>query len=632
MTEEILIAIVKTFILFKFMLGKEGEIAFLLGNEAIARGALEAGVDVFACYPGTPSSEIGDTLARVSRILKDFMHVEYSTNEKVAFEVAMGASLAGKRGMCAMKHVGVNVASDALFSFAYIGTVGGFVLISADDPSMHSSQNEQDNRWYGLSAKIPVFEACNVQELKDLTKECFEISERFGLPVMLRTYTRLSHSRGLVKLGRIPSKKLEKVEWVARPEKFVLLPSNAKRLKLKLEKKLGSIQKFFERWDRNWIEDGNRVLGIVACGLSYSYVKDALNRLKVRIPILKLSSLNPLPMKKIEDFVSSVEKVLVVEEVDPIVEVFVRTLRREVYGKLTGHLPMHYEYKVHIVEKAIAKLLGIPTSLNYDAIIFRSKEIDVPPRPPVLCPGCPHSPVFYVLRKISDEMRCALPSDIGCYTLGYNPPFKAVEVCVCMGASAGVANGLSWVVNDKIVATIGDSTFLHAGIPALINAVYNGANFVLIVLDNMTTGMTGHQPHPGVGLRADGSFGKAVRIEDVVKGCGVEFVEVVDPYKVKEFEEVLREALKYEGISVIIARQFCSIVRMREILRRGVKLLPFEIVEERCNLCGECFKVFSCPAIYLDGEKLRIDPILCTSCGVCARICPERAIRVKRLK
>ncbi|ADB57475.1 indolepyruvate ferredoxin oxidoreductase subunit alpha [Archaeoglobus profundus] len=614
------------------VLGSEGEKAFLLGNEAIARGALEAGVDVFACYPGTPSSEIGDTLAKVSKLLKDFMHVEYSTNEKVAFEVAMGASLAGKRGMCAMKHVGVNVASDALFSFAYIGAVGGFVLVTADDPFMHSSQNEQDNRWYGLSAKVPVFEAHSVQELKDLTKECFEISEKFGLPVILRTYTRLSHARGIVRLGKIPEKKLEKVEWVAKPEKFVVLPSNARKLKLELEKKLKNLQDFLERWERNWVEDGDSRLGIIACGLSYSYVKDALKRLNLNLPILKLSSMHPLPMKKIEDFVTSVERVLVVEEVDPIVEIFVKTLTKNVYGKLTGHLPMHYEYSIPIVEKAIAKLLNIPTRLDYDRIVERAREISkiAPPRPPVLCPGCPHSPVFYVLRKIANEVKCALPSDIGCYTLGYNPPYRAVEVCVCMGASVGVSNGLSWVIKDKIIATIGDSTFFHAGIPALINAVYNGAKFVLVVLDNMTTGMTGHQPHPGIGLKADGSVGKAIKIEEVAKACGVEFVEVVNSYSVRNVEDAVRRALDHDSVAVVVAKQLCSIVRMRELRRKGVKLLPFEILQNKCNNCGECYRVFSCPAIYLDGEKPQIDPALCTSCGVCARICPERAIKVKK--
>ena len=616
------------------ILGREGEKAFLLGNEAIARGALEAGIDVFACYPGTPSSEIGDTLSAVNRVLKDFMHVKYSTNEKVAFEVALGASLAGKRGMCAMKHVGVNVASDALFSFAYVGAEGGFVLVSADDPSMHSSQNEQDNRWYGLSAKIPVFEAHSVQELKDLTKECFEISEKFGLPVMLRTYTRLSHARGIVELGKIPDKKLEKVDWNPKPEKHVVLPAHARRLKLELEKKLKRLEDYLNGWHRNWIEWGDdRRLGIIACGLSYAYVKDALKRLNLDLPILKLSSMHPLPMKLIEDFVSNVDKVLVVEEVDPIVETLVRTVTKDVLGKLNGYLPMHYEYNIAIVEKGIAKALGINTSVDYDAISAKAKEIAklAPPRPPVLCPGCPHSAVFYVIRKVANETKLCLPSDIGCYTLGINPPFKAVEICICMGASVGVANGLSWVIKDKIVSTIGDSTFLHAGIPALINAVYNNAKFVLVVLDNSTTGMTGHQPHPGVGVKADGSLSKQVRIEDVAKGCGVDFVEVVNAYDISKLEKVLRKALEHDGVAVIVAKQMCAILRMREFRKRGVKLKPF-VITEKCNLCMKCVKEFICPAIYLENGKPQIDETLCTSCGVCAKICPEKAIKVKSFR
>jgi len=614
------------------ILGKKGEKAFLLGNEAIARGSLEAGVDVFACYPGTPSSEIGDTLSRVSQVLKDFMHVEYSTNEKVAFEVALGSSLAGKRGMCAMKHVGVNVASDSLFSFVYVGAKGGFVIVSADDPSMHSSQNEQDNRWYGLSSKIPVFEASNVQELKDLTKECFEISERFSLPVMLRTYTRLSHSRGIVELGEIPNKKLEKTEWIPNPKEHVVLPAHARRLKVELESKLKKLEGFLNRWERNRFEDGEGDLGIIACGLSYAYVKEALKRLNLSLPVLKLSSMHPLPMNLIERFVEGIDRVLVVEEVDPIVETFVKTITSNVLGKSNGYLPMHYEYNVSIVERGIAKALGIKTSVDYDGIEKRSKELSklAPPRPPVLCPGCPHTGVFYVIRKVANEVKCALPSDIGCYTLGINKPFNAVEICICMGASVGVANGLSWVLKDKIIATIGDSTFLHAGIPALINAVYNSAKFVLIVLDNGTTGMTGHQPHPGVGIKANGSVGKTVKIEEIVKGIGVDFVEVVNAYDIRRLEEVLRSALNHDGVAVIIAKQMCSILRMREFRRRGVKLKPFTITED-CTSCMKCVTDFVCPAIYIEDGKPKIDGSLCTSCGVCAKICPERAIKVKAL-
>jgi len=612
------------------VLGKEGDLAFLLGNEAIARGALEGGVDVFACYPGTPSSEIGDTLSRVCREMPGFMHMEYSTNEKVAFEVAVGASLAGKRGMCAMKHVGVNVASDAMFSFAYVGARGGFVLVSADDPFMHSSQNEQDNRWYGMAAKIPVVEAHSVQELKDLTAELFEISERFGLPMMLRTYTRLSHARGVVRLGRIPDKRLERVEWRKRPETDVVLPAHARRLKKELRKKLERLEEFFRKWDRNWIDEGeDKRLGIIACGLSYAYVREAVNRLKLKVPVLKLSSMHPLPMKLVEEFCSNVDGVLVVEEVDPFVEMQVRMVERKVYGKLTSHLPMDYEFNVAIVERGIAKILGIPTSVDYDEIERRSSEKAkiAPPRPPVLCPGCPHSATFYAIRKVADELGGAcLPSDIGCYTLGINEPYRAVDVCICMGASVGVSNGLSWVIEDKIIATIGDSTFLHAGIPPLINAVYNGAEFVLVILDNRTTGMTGHQPHPGTGVTGCGE-GRAVSIEDVVRGIGVDFVEVVNPYNVSKMIDALKRALNHDGVAVVIARQKCAILRMREARRKGIRLKPYRVTEE-CDGCMKCVKEFSCPAIAVEEGRVRIDESLCTSCGVCAKVCPRGAIRV----
>lgn len=617
--------------MLKDVLEEEGKNVFLLGNEAIARGALEAGIDVFACYPGTPSSEIGDTLSEVCKVLKGFMHMEYSTNEKVAFEVALGASLAGKRGMCAMKHVGVNVASDAMFSFAYIGARGGFVLVSADDPFMHSSQNEQDNRWYGIAAKIPVVEASNVQELKDITKELFEISEKFGLPTMLRTYTRLSHARGIVRLGEIPEKRLEKVEWKKNPKTDVILPAHARILKKELWKKLKKLEKFFCDWDRNWIEDGeDRRLGIIACGLSYAYAKEAVQRLRLDVPILKLSSMHPLPMSLIEDFVSQVDRVLVVEEVDPFVELQVKTISKDVYGKLSGHLPMDYEFNVAIVEKGIAKLLGVKPSVDYNTIEKRGQELAkfAPPRPPVLCPGCPHTATFYVIRKIVNELENAcLPSDIGCYTLGINRPFEAVDICVCMGASVGVSNGLSRIVKEHIIATIGDSTFLHAGIPALIDAVYNKSKFVLIILDNQTTGMTGHQPHPGVGVTGCGEIGGVVKIEDVARGVGVKFVEVVNPYNVRKLEEVLKKALEHDEVAVIVARQKCAILRMREVRRKGKRLKPFTVTE-KCNGCMKCVTEFICPAIFIENGKPKIDPALCTSCGVCAKICPENAIRV----
>ncbi|AEA47140.1 indolepyruvate ferredoxin oxidoreductase subunit alpha [Archaeoglobus veneficus] len=612
---------------------KESGRVFLLGNEAIARGALEAGIDVFAAYPGTPSSEIGDTLSKACEMLKgklDFV-MEYSANEKVAVEVAMAASLAGKRSMAAMKHVGVNVAADTLFSFAYIGARGGFVLVTADDPSMHSSQNEQDNRWYGKTANLPVIEPSSVQEAKDFARFCFELSERFNIPVILRTYTRLSHASSVVELSPLPEKSFEKVEWKKNPQRDVILPAHARRLKIELLDKMEKIRKYFSRWDGNWIEDGEGNIGVIACGLSYAYAKEAMERLGVNLPVLKLSSMYPVPDELIEEFASQLDGVIIVEEVDPFIELHVRAILPglKVYGKTNGFFPMSYEYNVAVVEKGIAKALGIKPSMDYDAILERGRELAslAPPRPPVFCPGCPHAATFYAIRKVVNAAgNAALPGDIGCYTLGINRPFEGVDTCVCMGASVGIACGLSYVIKDPIIATIGDSTFFHAGLPALVNAVHNGRKFVLVVLDNSTTGMTGHQPHPGVSSAGCGIEGKAVSIEDVARGMGVEFVEVVNSYNIGKLVETLEKALKHDGVAVVVSRQKCAILRRRELKAKGKKVRPFTVTDD-CNLCMKCVTEFACPALYVINGKPVIDAALCIACGVCSRICPEKAIK-----
>ncbi len=608
------------------------EKVFLLGNEAIARGAIEAGIDVYSAYPGTPSSEIVDTLSEVCRLLKDRMefYLEYSVNEKVAFEVAAGASLAGKRGMCGMKHVGVNVAADSLFSFAYIGARGGFVLISADDPSMHSSQNEQDNRWYGKAAKVPVIEPTDPQEAKDFVLKAFEISEKFGSPVIFRTVTRLNHASGIVELGKIPEKKLEKVDWEKNAQQFVMVPANARRRKPVLLEKLEKIEDFFSKSNLNWIEGGDSKQGVIASGISYRYAREALRRLNSDLPLLKLSTTFPLPNKLLEDFIGQLDRVAIVEELDPFVELHVRALAKEydveIFGKENGYFPMNYEYNVSIVEKGIAGMLGKNATFDYDSALKRVAETSAiaPPRPPVFCPGCPHAASYYALKNVAGEE--ALPSDIGCYTLGVNKPFETVDITLCMGGGFGTANGLARVVKNKVIATAGDSTFFHASIPALINAVYNKANVVFIVLDNSTTAMTGHQPHPGMDKRGCGEMPHSVRIEDIAKGAGVEFVEVVNPYNLKRMEKALNDALNHEGVSVIIARQLCAILWNRERKKKGVKIKPFVITDE-CVKCLKCVTSFACPAIMYDGENIWIDEAMCAGCGVCAQVCPVNAIK-----
>ena len=613
-----------------------GERVFLLGNEAIARGAIEAGIDVFSAYPGTPSSEITDTLNAAFSYLKGRMEyrMEYAVNEKVAFEVAIGASLAGKRGMTAMKHVGLNVAADSLFSFAYVGARGGFVCVSADDPSMHSSQNEQDNRWYGIAAKVPVVEPSSVQEAKDLTKHVFDLSEEFGLPFILRSYTRLSHSSGIVELGEIPEKRLERVRWERHPDTDVVLPAHARRLKPILQKKLANLEEYFSRSEMNWIDEAEGRKGIIACGMSYSYAVEAMENLGAEMPVLKLSSMNPLPRKLIADFLANLDEVLVVEEVDPVVELQVRAMAEEygvdVHGKMDGYLPENYEYNVSIVQKGVAKLMG--KSYDYATYLETAGKMAeiAPPRPPVLCPGCPHTATFYAIRRVVNELgNASLPSDIGCYTLGINKPLEGVDITICMGASVGTSNGLSYVLDDAIIATIGDSTFFHTGIPPLVNAVYNGNRFVLVVLDNSTTGMTGHQPHPGVDVRGCGEKGHSVRIEDVCRAIGVKFVEVVKSYNIRAVEDALRRALKHDGPAVIVSKQPCAILWNRERKAKGIKITPFEVTDA-CRECMKCVREFTCPAIYIQEGRPVIDPALCAGCGVCAAVCPYRAIRPAR--
>jgi indolepyruvate ferredoxin oxidoreductase alpha subunit len=614
----------------------EGEKVFFLGNEAIARGAIEAGIDIYATYPGTPSSEISDTLSEACRLLRNKMefYMEYSTNEKVAFEVAVAASLVGKRGMCAMKHVGVNVAADSLFSFAYMGAKGGFVVVSADDPSLHSSQNEQDNRWYGQAARIPVIEPSNVSEAKELVAKAFEVSEKFELPVMFRTCTRLNHASGIVELGKIPEKKLERIDWERNPLSQVLVPGVARKRKLILLEKIEKVRDYFNS-ELNEVREGKGTDGVIACGLGYSYVIEALERLNADLHIMKLITPYPPPEKIIEDFVSNLDRVAIVEEVDPFVELHVRAIAKdygvEVYGKRNGYFPEHYELNLPVVEKGIAKMLGVQAP-DYDSVLKRAEKLSslAPPRPPVFCAGCPHAASFYALKNVSENHGgAALPSDIGCYTLGVNKPFETVDICLCMGGGIGISNGLARVVKNKVVITVGDSTFFHAAIPALIDAVHNGANITLLVLDNSTTAMTGHQPHPGLPSTGCGETGKQVSVEEVARGCGVEFIEVVRPYNIKKMEEVLTRAIEHEGVSVVVARQLCAILWNRQRKIKGIEIRPFEVLDN-CNLCLECVSNFACPAIIYDGETVWIDDTQCAACGVCARVCPEDAIKPRK--
>ena len=607
----------------------------LLGNEAIARGAIEAGVGVAAGYPGTPSTEILEALASVARDLN--IYVEWSVNEKTAFEVAYGAALSGVRALVTMKHVGLNVAADPLMSSAYTGVEEGFVIVSADDPSMWSSQNEQDNRIYGIHAYIPVLEPSTPKEAKELCKEAFELSSRFKHPVILRTTTRISHTRGVIELGPIPRPKTKGV-FKKNPERFVLVPANARKRRLELIKKWLEIESYLSRdFKYNRIEGEGDIL-IIAPGIAYAYVREVLQRFNIHAKVLKLASPVPLPSELVTKALDNVSRILVVEELEPIVEQQLRALVQskgldiEVHGK--DYIGLAYEITFERVIDALSKFLSkeLKVPKGIDDI-----NINIPPRPPVLCPGCPYRPLFYIMRKEANKMKNEkgyepiFTGDIGCYSLGLNPPYRVQDTCIAMGASIGLANGLAQTTEVPIVAIIGDSTFFHAGIPPLLNAVYNEAPFLTIVLDNRTTAMTGHQPHPGTGFRADGRPAKRILVENVARGLGIEYIEIIDPFNLKEAEEKYVKALNYvmkkKKPALIVSRRSCALLAISKARRAGFEIPRYVVNDGKCKACGICYKVFACPAITSrENGKAWIDPALCTGCGVCMDVCPFNAI------
>jgi indolepyruvate ferredoxin oxidoreductase alpha subunit len=614
-----------------------GKKTFLLGNEAIARGAIEAGVQVAAVYPGTPASEIGDTLASASK--QTDLYFEYSVNEKVALEVAGGASFIGLRAMTAMKHVGLNVASDTFMALAYSGIRGGLVLVSADDPECFSSQNEQDNRYYALFGNWPALEPSNPQECKDFAKEAFALSERFELPMMLHTVTRVSHSRGEVLLGSINQKR-NKAEYVKDTSRFALVPANARKRHTWLLKRFQDVMKVSEETELTRIIHGNTKseTGIITSGISYDYVMDSLNIVDSRMPVMKIGMINPLPEKRLTRFLSGFKQIIVVEELEPFLETQISALASyekidtKVFGKHSGHIPREGELSVTKVARAISQVIDKSLPINLSEIERKSTEASklLPPRPPVLCPGCPHRASFYAI-KTATGGKAIYGSDIGCYSLGIQPPQEVVDYLICMGSGIGLSNGISHFVDKPLIVTIGDSTFFHAGMPALVNAVYNKAKFVLVVLDNQVTAMTGHQPNPSVGISATGEPAPRIMIEDIAKACGVENVIVVDPFKVTEMRKVLRESIESEKLSVIVARQVCTLQAVTQKRKRSENVSTYTIDQDVCKDCKICYEIYGCPAITRDEKKGKpqIDSLQCLGCGVCATLCPQKAIRKK---
>ncbi len=578
--------------------GKLQNMDLLLGNEAIARGAYEAGVRVATAYPGTPSTEITEALAATTEI-----YCEWSPNEKVALEVALGAAMGGARAMCSMKHVGLNVAADPLFTSAYSGICGGLVIIVADDPGMHSSQNEQDSRYYAKSAHVPMLEPSNSAECLAFTKLAFEISEAYDTPVLVRLTTRVAHARSLVELGEVQEVALR--DYVKNPAKYVMMPGFARLRHPVVVKREETLRSELSRWNVNKIEHhGDKKVGVVCSGSCYHYVREALPKASV----LKLGIAYPLDETLVRKFRDEVESLYIIEELEPFYEEKIRSLGIVVEaGKdRTGPLGELFARKIaHLFadgeEPGPMETGGIPA------------------RPPVLCPGCPHRAVFYVLSKLG----VTVSGDIGCYTLGALPPLSSMDSEICMGAAVGMALGLEKARGaqfaENTVALLGDSTFIHSGITGLIDMVYNGSNGTVLILDNSTTGMTGHQQNPTTGKNIRCEPAAKVNLEALCESVGVASVRVVDPFDMKAFELAVKEETKRSGVSVIIARRPCALLdKKRE--------KPYLVVESACIRCGICMKI-GCPAICLEEKTARIMPELCVGCGQCAGICPKNAIQ-----
>ncbi|MBR2764517.1 MAG: indolepyruvate ferredoxin oxidoreductase subunit alpha [Blautia sp.] len=567
----------------------------MLGNKAVARGLYEAGVCFISSYPGTPSTEITEEAAKYDEI-----YCEWAPNEKVAMESAFGACLAGRRAFCAQKHVGLNVAADPLYTMSYTGVNAGLVIGVADDAGMHSSQNEQDSRHHAIAAKVPMLEPSDSAEALAFAKAAYEISEQFDTPVLLKMCTRVAHSQSVVETGErnVPVKQYEK-----NIAKYVMMPGNAKRRHPIVEERTKALREYAETSPLNRVEMGGTQLGIITSSTSYQYVKEVFGD---SVSVLKLGIVNPLPEKLILDFAAKVEKLAVVEELDPIIEEHVRRLGLAVTGK--DVLPMIDEFSQNLLAKA----------LGGEVHTGRTLSEQVPVRPPVMCAGCPHRGLFYTLKKNN----CTVLGDIGCYTLGAVQPLGAMEMTLCMGASIGALHGFNKILGSesegKTVAVIGDSTFMHSGMTGLANVAYNQSNSTVIILDNSITGMTGHQQNPTTGYNIKGDPAGKIDLEALCRAMGFDRVRVVDPYDLAQCDQVLKEELAVAEPSVIISRRPCA------LLKYVKHKAPLAVDTDKCIGCKSCMRI-GCPAISMKDGKARVDNTLCVGCGVCSQLCRKDA-------
>lgn len=571
----------------------------MLGNAAVARGLYENGVRVATAYPGTPSTEITEFAATYDEI-----YAEWAPNEKVALEVAIGASVGGARAFCAMKHVGLNVAADPLFTVGYTGVNAGLVIGVADDPSMHSSQNEQDSRHYAKASKIPMLEPSDSGECKEFIKYAYEISEAYDTPMLYRLSTRVAHSQSIVDLqprAEVPVKPYQK-----DIAKYVMMPGNAIRRHPVVEERIEKLTALAENTPLNRIEYGDRKIGIITSGMCYHYVKEAFGD---QVSVLKLGMVYPMPVKLIQTFAAAVEKLYVIEELDPFIEEHCKNIGVDVIGK--SLFPMCYEFSARQIKELVT---GKP------AADYTKVDEEVPMRPPVLCPGCPHRGTFYVLKKLG----VTVCGDIGCYTLGAVAPLGAIDTVVCMGASVGMSFGMALARGKEFakntIAVIGDSTFVHSGITGLVEIVYNKGINTVMILDNSITGMTGHQDNPTTGKTLKGEKTKQIDLELLGKAVGIDRIQIVDPFDLEKMEQVVKEELAAEEPSLIIAQRPCALLK-------SVKFPgPIQIVTDKCKKCKMCMKL-GCSALYDRGDHIEIDQTLCNGCGLCQRVCKFGAIQ-----
>jgi indolepyruvate ferredoxin oxidoreductase alpha subunit len=614
--------------------------ALLLANEAVARGALEADVKIVAFYPGSPTSEILDTFSEVIDHFGDYkMHI--SANEKVALETVAGASMAGQRSFASMKSVGMNVASDSMFSIGYTGVNAGCVCLIADDPFAHSSQSEQDGRYFGEAAYVPMIEPSTAQEALDMTKWAFEVSEKHKTLVIIRTTTRVNHQRGMVKLGTLNRTPFKKNKWQDLKAPYYTVGSVARALKAKLLKRTAAVRRDFEKSKFNFVVPGSGNIGILTAGVCYLHTKEAMQNLGVDLPVFKLGTLFPLPEEKLSEFVKGLSTLIVIEELTPYLETRIAAIAQtanpnlRIVGKRSGHFSEMLEYNVSIVEKVIAKVMGKEVSMDYDSILKRAEKLKsiLPERPPIFCPGCPHRGTLWAFRQALQQLRIkekyVFNNDIGCYSMAFLPPNEFSDSMLAMGASLGISAGMEMALEDKVIAMVGDSTLYHAALPGIVNLIHHNSNVTLFVVDNSVTAMTGQQYNPNSPYDAGGHAARKINMEKMFEALGANSVTIVDPYETRDCVTPIKTAIEADGFNVIISRRDCALYGDRLKKQAGQKIVPSENDKDTCRNIYSCVKEFYCPAIVIDesDHKMTIREDLCDGCLECRQVCPVNSPR-----